>query len=157
MSFTRFHDDPCRIKKQLQESTGPGRYIMNQPGWGSNPEYQEDPHIRLQGWGGNLRSNTINLESDLRGLTRNLNQDCISYTATEVKSNGISSATTKSFTEQTRTTHPAWALRDLETTRPSQILFLDPQKNTSMPFANNISSRNQEKDCFQFDFSHAPN
>ena len=28
MSFTRFNDDPCRIKKQLQESTGPGRYIL---------------------------------------------------------------------------------------------------------------------------------
>ena len=25
MSFTRFHDDPCRIKKQMQELTGPGR------------------------------------------------------------------------------------------------------------------------------------
>ena len=23
MAFTRFHDDPARIKKQLQESTGP--------------------------------------------------------------------------------------------------------------------------------------
>ena len=28
----RFHDDPCRINKQLQESTDPGRYMLNVPG-----------------------------------------------------------------------------------------------------------------------------
>ena len=28
MSFTRFHDDNCRIEKQLQELTGTGRYIV---------------------------------------------------------------------------------------------------------------------------------
>ena len=27
MAFTRFHDDPARIKKQLQESTDPGRWL----------------------------------------------------------------------------------------------------------------------------------
>ena len=26
MSFTRFHDDPCRIAKQQQESTDPGKW-----------------------------------------------------------------------------------------------------------------------------------
>ena len=34
MAFTRFHDDPCRINKQLQESTGTGRYMLNVPGNG---------------------------------------------------------------------------------------------------------------------------
>ena len=32
MSFTRFHDDNCRIEKQLQELTGTGRYMLNTPG-----------------------------------------------------------------------------------------------------------------------------
>ena len=78
MSFTRFYDDPCRIEKQLQESTGTGRYMLNVPGnMGDNPCYMEDPYIRAQKWGGNLRTNTINLESDLMGLSRNLNNDCI--------------------------------------------------------------------------------
>mgnify|MGYP005660732585 FL=1 len=53
MAFTRFHDDPCRIKKQLQESTDIGRWILNVPGQGSKPDYMNDPHIRLQKWGGN--------------------------------------------------------------------------------------------------------
>jgi hypothetical protein len=31
MSFTRFNYDPCRTKKLLEESTGPGRYMLNKP------------------------------------------------------------------------------------------------------------------------------
>ena len=65
MAFTRFHDDPCRIKKQLQESTGAGRYMLNKPGWGANPCFMDDPYIRMEQWGANLQTNTINLESDL--------------------------------------------------------------------------------------------
>ena len=83
MSFTRFHDDPCRINKQLQESTDPGRYMLNVPGNGDKPCFMEDPYIRLQKWGANLHTNTINLESELIGLSinknknRNNNRDCI--------------------------------------------------------------------------------
>ena len=76
MSFTRFHDDPCRVKKQLQESTDQGLYYLNVPGNGTNMPFIEDPHIRLQQWGANLRTNTIGVESDLMGLTRRLNEDC---------------------------------------------------------------------------------
>ena len=77
MSFTRFHDDPCRIKKQLQESTGIGKYMLNVPGTGDKPCFMEDPYIRLKQWGANLRTNTINLESDLIGLSRPNTKDCI--------------------------------------------------------------------------------
>jgi len=52
MAFTRFHDDPCRIQKALQESTGPGRYSIDVPGNGISPSYMEDPYIRLQKMGG---------------------------------------------------------------------------------------------------------
>ena len=37
MSFTRFHDDPCRMLKQLQESTDIGFYHLNVPGNGEKP------------------------------------------------------------------------------------------------------------------------
>ena len=57
MAFTRFNDDPCRIMKQLQESTDQGRYILNVPGNGDKPCYIDDPYIRLQGWGANLMIN----------------------------------------------------------------------------------------------------
>ena len=75
MAFTRFHDDSCRITKQLQEDTDQGRYMINVPGNGLTPSYMEDPYIRMQKWGANLQSNTINLESDLMGLTRPLTLD----------------------------------------------------------------------------------
>ena len=68
MSFTRFHDDKHRVKKQVEESIYAGDYFINTPGPGVDLPYLEDPQIRLQKWGGNLRTNTISLENDLRGL-----------------------------------------------------------------------------------------
>ena len=65
MAFTRFKYDNCRTVKSLQQATDPGRWILNVPGNGETPCYMEDPHIRIQKWGANLRTNTINLESDL--------------------------------------------------------------------------------------------
>lgn len=149
MSFTRFHDDPCRIKKQLQESTGPGRYMINKPGWGANPCFMDDPHIRMEQWGANLQTNTINLESDLLGLTRPLTKDCQSnnYKTASVKSEPINYKTCNPFTEQSRVTNPAWWYRDLEQNH-NYILPLNPQENTCIPFQNNLNTRILEKDYF---------
>jgi hypothetical protein len=76
MAFTRFKYDEARTKKELQQSTDPGRWVMNVPGNGDTPYYIEDPHIRIQNWGANMRTNAINLESDLLGVNRKLNRDC---------------------------------------------------------------------------------
>ncbi len=150
MAFTRFHDDPCRIKKQLQETTGAGRYILNVPGNGDKPCFMDDPYCRLQQWGGNLMTNSINLESDLLGLTRSQNRDCLGvndYKAKAVKSNKINYPTCTPTTEQSRVTHPAWLVRDLEQVNWS-ILPLDPQENTCIPFHNNLSTRILERDYY---------
>ena len=151
MSFTRFHDDPCRIEKQLQESTGTGKYMLNVPGNGSKPCFMEDPFIRMQKWGANLQTNSINLESDLKGLTRTLNNDCEKvndYKANAVRSNKINYPSCIPTTEQPRATNPAWTARDLEQTQWA-ILPLDPQENTCIPFQNNVSTRILEKDYFK--------
>lgn len=150
MSFTRFHDDPCRIRKQLQESTGMGRYMLNVPGNGEKPCFMDDPFIRLQKWGANLRTNTINLESDLMGLSRSSNRDCIKengYLNNSVKSSRIQYPVCLPSTEQPRATHPAWTARDLEQVN-WWSLPLDPQENTCMPFQNNLSTRIIQKDEF---------
>ncbi len=55
MAFCRFNYDPCRTKKLLEESTGPGRYMLNRPGWGNKPCFFSDPQMRMQEWGANLR------------------------------------------------------------------------------------------------------
>ena len=42
MSFTRFNYDECRTAKLLQESTGPGKYILNTSGIGCKPSFNDD-------------------------------------------------------------------------------------------------------------------
>ena len=150
MSFTRFHDDPCRIKKQLEESTGPGRYMVNVPGNGLKPCFMEDPYIRLQKWGANLQTNCINLESNLMGLGRNLNRDCATvntYTQDKVESMPSEYPSCQPFTDQTRATNPAWTARDLEQVNWC-FLPLDPQENVCIPFQNNLNTRLLESDFF---------
>lgn len=150
MAFTRFHDDPCRINKQLQESTGLGRYMLNVPGNGSKPLYMDDPFIRMQKWGGNLMTNTINVESDLLGLTRNYNRDDIEtndFRLNAVKSQRVTYEASNPSTDQSRATHPAWTFRDLEQTKQA-ILPLNPQENICYSFQNNLSTRILEKDIF---------
>jgi hypothetical protein len=150
MAFTRFHDDPYRINSQLKQSTGSGRYNINVPGNGDKPYYTEDPFIRMQKWGGNLMTNTINLESDLFGLTRKNNRDNTKtndYMSQSVIANKVEYPTLNPTTDQSRTTHPAWRYKDLEQFR-LDYLPLDPQENVCMSFNNNISTRIVEKNNF---------
>jgi hypothetical protein len=151
MASTRFKYDHCRTKKELQQSTDPGRWILNVPGNGSHPCYIEDPQIIIQKWGANLRTNTINLESDLIGVNRKLGRDCLgkdNYKNYNVENEPIKYPSCHAlFTDQSRATNPAWWYRDLE-----QVDWwyppLNPQENTCMPFLNNVNTRILEKDYF---------
>ena len=156
MAFTRFNYDYQRTAKLLQESTGPGRYLLNTPGNGVNPCYFEDPHIRLQKWGANLmqvkgEGNVIDIASDLDGRTRRATKAC---PKAQFPNHGVAKTMRnkypkcKSFTDETRASHPAWMYRDLEQTRWEYPL-LDPQENTCMPFHNNLSTRILEKDYYK--------
>ena len=155
MSFTRFHDEPDRIKKQHQQSTDVGRYVLNVPGPGDKPLYMEDPYIRAQMWGGNIMTNTVDIETELRGLSRRLNKDThennyLSGDASfATRTNELIVCPTRggSSVEQSRATHPAWILRDLEQDS-WKMLHFDPQENVFMPFNNNLSTRILEKDHF---------
>jgi hypothetical protein len=151
MAFTRFKYDECRTKKSLQQATDPGRWILNVPGNGDKPSYMEDPYIIPQKWAGNLRTNTIHLESELRGVNRDLNRDCLGkneYQKYNVTNKAIQYPTNSELsTQQSRATNPAWWYRDLE--QPNmQYLPLNPQANTCIPFQNNLSTRILEKDYF---------
>jgi len=155
MAFTRFNYDKCRTAKFLQETTGPGRYMLNTPGIGCKPCYTSDPQVRLQKWGGNLRyvpgGHPIDIDSDLIGLTRKLTHDCTNDgfpkkgVVISEKVNYVDCKTP--ITDQSRVTHPVWLYRDLEQTR-WYPLFLDPQENTCKQFENNLNTRILEKDNF---------
>jgi len=150
MACTRFYYDDCRTIKRLQQSTDPGKWILNVPGNGPTPDYMADPHIRPQKWVGNLMTNTVQLENSLRGMNRPLTRDCVkdTYTNYSVPTSRLECPTnTTMYTEQSRTTNPAWWYRDLEQV-DWYILPLNPQENTCRPFESNLSTRILEKDYF---------
>ena len=153
MACTRFNYDECRTKKRLQQSTDPGRWILNVPGNGSTPDYIADPHIILQKWGANLQTNTVDLEGQLWGINRYLGKDCINinnYNASQYKvnSNKITYSTNNNLTtEQSRTIAPAWTIRDSEQVN-WYYPHLNPQENICLPFLNNINTRLIERDNY---------
>lgn len=148
MSFTRFHDDPARIRKQLAESTFSGRYFLNTPGPGISMPFYEDPQMRLQGWGANICTNTVNLESDFFGITRPLNRDIIDYRDTATIATPVVYQSEDPLVEESRVSHPAWMYRDLEQSRWENP-FINPQANVELRFPNNIQTRILEKDYFR--------
>ena len=153
MSFTRIKYDNFQVDKKLQEMTGIGRYILNTPGPGDNLCFFEDPQIRLQKWGANLRhvegGAAIDIDSDLMGITRRLSKDCkdLKYPLKGIiKSEAINyPKCKKTITQQTRTTHPSWMYRDLEQSN-RYPLFKNPQAHVFVPFYNNINTRLLERD-----------
>jgi len=146
MSFTRFHDDECRIRKQLETQTYMGRYMLDKPGNGVDMPFVADPYMRLQEWGANWDSRAIEIDGNLRGLGRKLDRDCMISNAMKIRQPTQYQVSTTS-TQQSRATHPAWETRDLEQNH-RYILPLDPQENTCMSFQNNLNSRILEKDYF---------
>lgn len=158
MAHTRFHDDPCRIQKALDESIYTGNYFINTPGCGTSPLLFNDPHIRQQQWGGNLSNNKTDIESDLRGTTRKLNRDIprtndyLEYSKNNMLYNKkFAPVYHDEITGQSRATNPAWIYRELDSLRTVnnfQYLHLDPQLHTAIPFPNNVQSRIVEKDLF---------
>jgi len=154
MAFTRFNYDECRTQKKMQQSTDPGRYHLNTPGPKSAHCFMVDPHIRLQKWGGNLmlvkNGHPIDIDSDLIGLTRKLTKGCMHQKWPNkgvVKTEKQHYKTCYPFTDETRTTHPAWMYKDLEQNR-KYPLFLNPQENICIPFIHNLNTRILEKDNY---------
>lgn len=149
--FTRFHDDPARIEFQLRARTFAGRYAMDMPGPGIDLPFQEDPHLRLQGWGANLRTETVNLESDLIGLTRTANRDHVEsndYAKKSVSSSAPSYRVAAPVVEESRASLPAWQFRELEHPRWEQP-WLNPQAHLEKPFHDMVPTRLLEKDYFK--------
>jgi len=148
MAFTRFHDDPARIKKQLEETTFTGRYMLDTPGPGVGLPYFADPQMRLQKWGANLSKAPVNIESDLIGLSRKLTRDLPSqndHVAHAAAYNVAAYPLAKPTIDESRATHPAWMYRDLEHSRWETPIH-NPQANLELPFAWDVHTRILEKD-----------
>lgn len=150
MAFTRFHDDPARVAKQLQQQTDQGRWILDVPGNGVKPCFMLDPQIIPQKWGGNLWTKSIDIQSSLLGIDRPLNRDCLKPNEKYIKGSEpiVYPVCDNLTTEQSRAIMPAWTARDLPQNH-AYILPINPQAHTEMNFRNNVSTRILEKDYFQ--------
>jgi len=155
MSFTRFNYDDCRTEKRLQQSTDPGRYMLNVPGNGMKPYYVADSHILAQKWGGNLWTNQVDIESAFLGIDRRVGRDCINEinnkTRFQIDTQKIEypELTTFLTTDQCRATMPAWTLRDKAQTQVLETPLLGGFiPRVEMPFSNNTSTRIAEKDAY---------
>jgi hypothetical protein len=144
MAFTRFKDDPARVKKYLEESTGTGIYQLNTPGNGLTVPYIEDTHIILQKWGANLQTNSLAVENELFNLNRPLSRDFNAYQQVNTR---MQMYGTNTFNiDESRASLPAWTFREKGTFVP---LPLKPQTNVDIPFQNNLQSRTLEKDYYK--------
>ena len=161
MAFTRFHDDPARIAIQLQQQTDQERWYLDVPGSGTKPCFALDPQIIPQKWGGNLWTHSIDIQSSLLGIDRQINRDCIDqskYKRQTVYASPIDYPTCDTFitTEQSRAIMPAWTARDLQQDH-SYILPNNPQEHTEMPFNSYTSTRILEKKYFKRTYDCVPN
>ena len=145
MAFTRFRDDPDRVKKYLEESTFTGIYHLNTPGNGLLNPYINDTHIILQKWGANLQSNSLQVENELLNINRPLNRDNKEYGKVNT---AMYQFPVNTFNiDESRASLPAWTFRD-KTQYREEILPLNPQKNITVPFTNNQQTRILEKDYY---------
>ena len=156
MACTRYNDDYNRIEKKNAISTFTGRYMLDAPGPGANAPYMADPHMRVNQWGANFCNNMMDIDSDLRGLTRPLNKGTIEYTKHSVKPDQIKYGETNYITDESRATLPAWTFRDVELNR-WETPMLNPLDQLEKPFHHNLNTRVLERDYFKpspIQFSH---
>lgn len=148
MSSTRFYDDEARIKKRTEESLNAGGYYLDVPGNGLKPNYMEDPHIRLQKWGANIMTNTMDIEEDLRGLNRKLKRDQEEYINKKATTIKQVYGTDESFVDETRSSIPAWTFRDKERTR-WDYSHHKSQDHVEIPFDTKKSTRIEQKSKYE--------
>ena len=148
---TRFFYDNARTAKHLQQSTDISNHLFSTPGIGANPAYISDRHIRLQQWGANMHDNTINLESDLRGMNNNTstkNNIFEPLKHTTVTSKAIQYPTdTSTYTTYSKDTHPSKNYRNVEQHRWDTTIEQAQQKRI-IPFQHNMNTRQEAKDNY---------
>ena len=143
-----FFDEPARVKKRIQESRDAAQYYTSVPGPGTHLPFFQDPHVRLQKWSANLSMDTVNLESDLMGLTqRGGNGDVDEYFKHRVPNQSVKYPVKKPFTEDTRTVAPAWMYRETDVSdRSWSFPLLNPLNTIEPRFLHNVETRILAKD-----------
>ena len=151
MAHNRLHDDTLEYRQSLLESTGPIRYVLDQPKQGITG-FTADPRITTQGFPVNTCNGVplVDADSELMGITRkygkcdqakyNPHRDAIKCT-TERQGTFIPDMDT----EDCRLSNPPCTLRCTGWNR-FEWLCKDPQDTALEPFASAVDYRRVAKD-----------
>ena len=173
MSFNRLNNDKKEYADTYKQSVGPGKYHMFKSPILETDFYSVSPNIIAQKSGVSTDANSqIDAHSELLNLNLARTKDaqhkhlescgnscnkgypcgqgvinkCTNSECGNMKNSNLTDAKDIFIpVESTRLSNPPCTLRGQETFRIDH-LYLDPQKNLEMPFANNISVRLYEKD-----------
>lgn len=153
MSFTNLRYDPTAYKHSLQESVGPGQYMVGTPLAGCKPCFQQSPFTRSTTATCSTQwKDLVDVNSDLMGITRKATLDpsgqhspgqgqvagCKAVVPDSQRCDGLTP-------ESTRLSNPPCTMRGTGWNR-WQWLCEDPQQHAFRPFTHSISSRTLAKD-----------
>lgn len=146
---SRISNDDSRIIKDNEISTFEGRYHLNTPGPGIDTKYNDDPQVRLQKFGANMRTNVIGIEDELMCRVKHLSRDYLDidikkfYEISEKKEYENSDATR---VLDSRSDLPAWTFRGLDQRYDRfEAVWINPQNGVEKNFNHNIQTRLMEK------------
>jgi hypothetical protein len=156
MSFNRLHYDTCESKQSIQQSIGPGNYVLDTPyNDGCDPCYESNPKIRIQQHGirQEIQGNPelVDIESNLFRLTLPESR-CPSLKYNPSSSNqpvqsehDLRSKRCTFPTEEPRLQNPPATLRCTGWDR-WEFLDRNPQERVEIPFVWNTNYRLVAKD-----------
>ena len=153
MSFTHLPHDECAYKHRLLESVGPGEYMLDKV-YAENCKacFVPSAGVRLGKYGVAVCDNTIDVDSELLGLTRQKSK-CpgkqIVQRGKLICSTNVPNECNELDPESSRLSNPPCTLRCRGWNR-WEHLCQDPQANIETPFAADVSTRLLAKD------SHRP-
>ncbi len=153
-SMNRRRYDGCKTNDDLRVTSGPGRYQLDEPNKYCDACFAPEPTIRQQKWGASMNSKYIktDVESDLFNINRPTTKTvCNQYNPEKNDVNNSGKEVTKecSFPQTfTRLVDPPCTLRSSGWNR-WEWLCDNPQELVMIPFANQVTTRLQQKDQFR--------
>lgn len=148
MSFNRLNFDTCAYNHQLNESIGPGEYMLDRNNF-CEPCFVPSPTVNVQRFGAAIcNKSLIDVDSELLGITRKAS-DCPGkqYLPQEKPfcQTRLTNECNELDAEHTRLSNPPCTLRCRGWNR-WEWLCQDPQDRVIMPFDTNINNRLIVKD-----------
>jgi hypothetical protein len=150
MSYNRLKFDSCAYQHKLNESIGPGEYMLDNTNI-CKPCFVPSPSINVQRFGASIcPKNLIDIDSELIGITRKASE-CPGKqylpSDKEVCNKVKLRECNQLDSENCRLSNPPCTLRCTGWLPPFQYLCINPQERVIIPFDTNISNRTLVKNA----------